>query len=135
MQEAGTWKNIDTNKQQIIALTAALEKAAKSQPKMPYPNKPKPSPHGGAPREKEKQEHKGYVKWKTTSPKANEAHEKVNNGHTYDWCPNHAKDGLWVAHKPAECFLRCKKPGTDNVKKKQGTQKTTYDLNNIKPNA
>ena len=61
----------------------------------------------------------------------------MSSGHTYYWCLNNAKNGLWVAHKPAECSVKGgKKLVSDDANKKQhNTAKTTYDLGNLKPNS
>ena len=39
LHKGGTWKDKDTHKQQIIALTTALEKVVKFKPKTPHPDK------------------------------------------------------------------------------------------------
>ena len=95
------------------------------------------SPRDGSPKGREGNNHKGgYAEWKTTSPKNNDPHEQIVNGLTYYWCPNHAKDGLWAAHKPSDCSMKGKRSSGDNGNKKPtDSSKTTYDLSSIKPSA
>jgi len=83
--KGGTWKDKDMHKQQIVALTTALEKVVKFKPKSPHPEKGKtPHPCNGPPKPKEKEKYNtgkgGYPEWKTTSPKGGEVHKKVSSG-------------------------------------------------------
>jgi hypothetical protein len=42
--------------------------------------------------------------WKTKAPSGKQPKEKVHEGKTYHWCPNHRRGkGLWSLHKPEDC--------------------------------
>ena len=113
------------SRQQIVALTAAIDSMTKSFAKNRFPVKPK---EDGKPEKGKgksgKQGEKGYAEWKTTLPKNGEPQEKTVKGRNYFWCPNHGKAGLWVAHKPAECKLKDERQdgGKGGEKKKDERQ-------------
>jgi uncharacterized membrane protein YgcG len=53
----------------------------------------------------------GRYAWKDVAPAAGTAHNKVVEGKTYHWCPNH---NAWTLHKPEECrMVREEEPEAD----------------------
>ena len=81
LQEAGTWKNKDASRQQIVALTMAIDSMTKSFAKNRYPVKPKEDRKPDKGKGKAgKQGEKGYAEWKTTLPKNGKLQEKTVKG-------------------------------------------------------
>jgi len=86
--KAGIWKNKDSSKQSIIALTPMIEKTLRfsSAMKTPHPNKEKYQLKPCPEYQKEKGWEgvkPGYAEWKTTLPKSGEPHKKIVNNMTY----------------------------------------------------
>ena len=114
--QAGTWAKPSKEQEDIVALTAAaanlkeainLSKVNRKLGKSTTQNK---NSEGGQEKSKnmkkndpksENSEHR--IPWYYQAPKLNESKQKIFNEKEYWWCPNHAKNGKWVCHKPEDC--------------------------------
>ena len=100
--EAGIWKTSDVQKQQIVALTSAIQTMTKAMSSMPNPKKPPEPPEklgsGNPPKgPKTLITERGapkYTAWKMTPPIPGELKEMQKGPCTYHWCTNHGTVGM-----------------------------------------
>ena len=95
LHEAGIWKSTDAQKQQIVALTSAIQTMTKAMGSNPHPKKPPEPPKkpgGGGPLRgpKTPTTERGapeYAAWKTTPPKPGESKEMQKGPWTSSGAP------------------------------------------------
>ena len=124
MKESGEWGRKTREEEQLIALQARCDTleaqvaAAKHKPR----NSNQDNGGSGNDDKGNGKDRRGggknkYKEWQFKKPEGNQREKKVKqkvNGEEkevlYYWCPNHAKEGMWVRHKPVDCN---KKPRSD----------------------
>ena len=126
LKKQNSWNAKSPEEEQIVALSAELQKIKDANLKLIRVIKGRTSKNNGNSRNKQqcnwKQGKGGHQNkssnkqndnkwaWKKVPPKDNEAKTKTVNGSEYHWCDEHM---AWVWHKASECQLKHKREGNN----------------------